>query len=234
MMNIVATRKCSLNAESFARTMISKKMPFQRINTIKALMLNQFRGYINQLTGMIRKPEKRYWVFADGIGGGWRFDFVVYPVQQLVIITAFYAVAIDSAIPQIQKNKTQQNEGTSKLLKLSEVDLKYIVSESVERILSEQIMQYPKIGDYTIVPDLGSMVHRSDSLKNFGWHYYILMYYSDEHTYCLMQREDNGKFFFTEIVDAPELGEKETKFTPVSVHNIPAIILQDIQRRLRG
>jgi len=111
--------------------------------------------------------------------------------------------------------------------------LRYIVSESVRRVCEQSNKEYPKVGAYTIVPDMGGMVHRSVSLKNFGWYYYILMYYSDEHTYCLMQREDNGKFFYTEIVDAPELGEKETKFIPVSISDIPVQIHHDAQLRLR-
>lgn len=233
MMNIVVTRKTSLAAEAFARTMVGKNITIQKANSIKILMLNQFKGYINQISGLIRKPEKRYWIFNDGLGGAWRFDFVVYPVQQLVIISAFYAVAVNRVLPQRQRSVAQQNEGKSNVMRLSEADLRYIVSESVRRVCEQSDKEYPKVGAYTIVPDMGSMVHRSVSLKNFGWHYYILMYYSDEHTYCLMQREDNGKFFYTEIVDAPELGEKETKFIPVSISDIPAQIHHDAQLRLR-
>lgn len=137
MMNIVVTRKTSLAAEAFARTMAGKNITLQKANSIKILMLNQFKGYINQISGLIRKPEKRYWIFNDGLGGAWRFDFVVYPVQQLVIICAFYAVAINRVLPQRQRSVAQQNEGKSNVMRLSEADLRYIVNESARRIIKE-------------------------------------------------------------------------------------------------
>lgn len=136
-MNIVVTRKTSLAAEAFARAMVGKNITIQKANSIKILMLNQFKGYINQISGLIRKPEKRYWIFNDGLGGAWRFDFVVYPVQQLVIICAFYAVAINRVLPQRQRSVAQQNEGKSNVMRLSEADLRYIVSETTRRIVNK-------------------------------------------------------------------------------------------------
>lgn len=133
MMNIVVTRKTSLAAEAFARTMVGKNITLQKANSIKILMLNQFKGYINQISGLIRKPEKRYWIFNDGLGGAWRFDFVVYPVQQLVIISAFYAVAVNRILPQGQRSAARRNEDR-KIVLLSEADLRYIVSETVKKI----------------------------------------------------------------------------------------------------
>ena len=137
MMNIVVTRKTSLAAEAFARTMVGKNITIQKANSIKILMLNQFKGYINQISGLIRKPEKRYWIFNDGLGGAWRFDFVVYPVQQLVIICAFYAVAVNRVLQQRQRSVAQQNEGKYNVMRLSEADLRYIVSESVRRVCEQ-------------------------------------------------------------------------------------------------
>ena len=136
-MNIVVTRKTSLGAETFARAMVGKNITLQKASSIKILMLNQFKGYINQISGLIRKPEKRYWIFNDGLGGAWRFDFVVYPVQQLVIICAFYAVAINRVLPQRQRSVAQQNEGKSNVMRLSEADLRYIVFEATRRIIKE-------------------------------------------------------------------------------------------------
>lgn len=134
----------------------------------------------------------------------------------------------------IQRRQTQQlqaNEGKS-IVKLNEADLRYVVSESVRRIYEHSDKEYPKIGDYTVVPDTDSMEHYSDSLKHFGWYHHVLMYFSNAHTYCLMQRVDNRKYFFVEIVDAPELGENKTKFTPVSMRDIPTQIYQDSVLRL--
>lgn len=130
-MNIVVTRKTSLAAEAFARTMVGKNITIQKANSIKILMLNQFKGYINQISGLIRKPEKRYWIFNDGLGGAWRFDFVVYPVQQLVIISAFYAVAVNKILPQVQRNESKEN-----VMRLTNADLKYIVSEMARRVVN--------------------------------------------------------------------------------------------------
>lgn len=130
-------------------------------------------------------------------------------------------------------DKNDMDMGDATANKMTETDFKYIVSEVSRGILKERTLQYPKIGDYTVVPDMGSMVHCSDSLKNFGFYRYMLMYFSKDRTYCLMQREDNEKYFFAEIVDAPELGEKRTKWVPVPTSNIPTMIFQDAQRRLR-
>lgn len=133
--------------------------------------------------------------------------------------------------PRVQTHENKSYNFNN--IRLTETDFKYIVSEVSRGILKERTLQYPKIGDYTVVPDMGSMVHCSDSLKNFGFYRYMLMYFSKDRTYCLMQREDNEKYFFAEIVDAPELGEKRTKWVPVPTSNIPTMIFQDAQRRLR-
>ena len=232
MMNIVVTRKTSLGAETFARAMVGKNITLQKANSIKILMLNQFKGYINQISGLIRKPEKRYWIFNDGLGGAWRFDFVVYPVQQLVIICAFYAVAVNRILPQRQRSVAQQNEGKSNVMKLSEADLRYIVSESVRRVCEQSDKEYPKVGDFYVVWDTSGIVHYYTSLKKFDDVKHIVMYFSKANTYCVMQRVDNQKYFFTEIVDAPELGENETKFIPVSLSSVPSFLLAHLKSNL--
>ena len=138
-MNIVVTRKTSLGAETFARAMVGKNITLQKANSIKILMLNQFKGYINQISGLIRKPENRYWIFNDGLGGAWRFDFVVYPVQQLVIICAFYAVSAKQLPPHMQRGQIQRpqaNESKS-VVKLNEADLRYVVSEVSKRLITQ-------------------------------------------------------------------------------------------------
>lgn len=133
-MNIVVMRKTSLGAETFARAMVGKNVSLQKANATKVSMLNQFRGHINQLSGNgITNPLKRYWVFNDGLGGAWRFDFVIYPVQQLVIIYSFYAVAFNKSLIQRQRRAMQQNEN---IVKLTEADLRYIVSETSRRVVN--------------------------------------------------------------------------------------------------
>lgn len=149
MMTIVATRKSALCAEAFARAMVDKSLSHQQINQIKTLMLNQFRGHINQLTGMVTKSAKRYWLFNGGLGGVWRFDFVIYPVQQLIIISSLYAVSEKQLPFYMQRRQAQQirtNEGKS-IVKLNEADLRYVISEVSKRILQKTITEnYKSIG----------------------------------------------------------------------------------------
>lgn len=68
-----------------------------------------------------------------------------------------------------------------------------------------------------------------DSIPQFGEYWHHRMYYSKEHTFCIMKRCENGRYFCVEIVDAPEIGEKKTKYKPVPIRNIPKIILQDLR-----
>lgn len=230
MMNIVVTRKTSLCADTFARTMLGKNATLQRANSIKALMLNQFIGYINQISGLIRKPEKRYWIFNDGLGGAWRFDFVVYPVQQLVIICAFYAVAVNRTLLQRQTSVLQQNEGKSNVMRLSEADLRYIVSEATKQIICSSNYQVRKIGNWDCVPSNGYEFY---DIQNMGMCVGIAMYVdctTNKHippTYCLFRRGSNGKYFYATIVDAPEKGPTETKFLIVPVSDVPQEIYKD-------
>ena len=139
MMTIVATRKSALCAESFAHAMAGKNISHQLTNQIKMRMLNQFRGHINQLTGTITKSTKRYWLFDDGLGGLWRFDFVIYPVQELVIISSLYAVSAKQLPLHMQRGQIQRpqaNESKS-VVKLNEADLRYVVSEVSKRLITQ-------------------------------------------------------------------------------------------------
>ena len=225
MMNIVVTRKTSHNAETFARTMVGKNLTLQKANSIRVLMLNQFRGYINQISGLIRKPEKRYWVFNDGLGGAWRFDFVVYPVQQLVIISAFYTVAANKTLLQVQRNESREN-----IMRLTENDLRYIVSEATKQIICSSNYQVRKIGNWDCVPSNGYEFH---DIPNMGMCVGIAMYVDCTTnkdippTYCLFRRGSNGKYFYATIVDAPEKGSKGTKFLTVPVSDVPLEIYKD-------
>ena len=75
------------------------------------------------------------------------------------------------------------------------------------------------------VVDGDGLKHICDSLQKFGLYQIFRIYDSDDITYCLMRRCDNGKYFYTTIVDAPELGKNETKFKPLSHKDVPRAIL---------
>lgn len=224
-MNIVVTRKTSLAAEAFARTMVGKNITIQKANSIKILMLNQFKGYINQISGLIRKPEKRYWIFNDGLGGAWRFDFVVYPVQRLVIICAFYAVAVNRILPQRQRSVAQQNEGKSNVMRLSEADLRYIVSEATSRIVSDRLPDI-RIDGYDVI--LGREWKQIlNDCQEMGPVEDICLFSPSqkiEGTFALYRRLKNNKYFFTEWIPNPKTGKTTAKL--VQVKNVPPILLQ--------
>lgn len=116
-------------------------------------------------------------------------------------------------------------------VQLKESDLRAIIRECLCKVLSEQSKQM--IGDYEIM-DGDGLEHEADSIIQFGHFNDIRMYVSNADTYCLMKRCDNGSYFFTQIVDAPELGEKETKFKPVKPKDVPSIILRDAQSLIRS
>ena len=77
------------------------------------------------------------------------------------------------------------------------------------------------------VVDGDGLKHTCDSLQKFGLYQIFRIYDSDDITYCLMRRCDNGKYFYTTIVDAPELGKNETKFKPLSHKEVPRSIFLD-------
>lgn len=131
---------------------------------------------------------------------------------------------------------------------LSESQLRYVITstikEAINKVYSKAISDSEsekkvygclsrdfgpskgKIGEFKYINgDLGS--HTCEWLHKFGRYNDVRMYISLKHTYCLMRREDNGTFFFTEIVPAPEIGEDETKFQAKRPHEVPPILLKD-------
>lgn len=120
----------------------------------------------------------------------------------------------------------QNTNKTKNTIKLNESDLRKIIKECLSRMLLEQKRQM--LGNYEII-DGDGLVHEADSIIQFGHYNHIRMYSSGTETYCLMKRCDNGTYFFTQIVDAPELGEKQTKFKPMKPKDVPPIILRDAQ-----
>lgn len=118
---------------------------------------------------------------------------------------------------------------------ITESEIRDMVRESVIRLISESETDTTEyIGEYEVIDGWGEGVeYWAPSLKQFGFFNDIRMYLSKTHTYCLHKRIDNGKYFFSEIVPAPELGKDETKFVPRHLSEIPSAICQDALRLLR-
>lgn len=118
------------------------------------------------------------------------------------------------------------------VIKLNETTLRSIIRESICKILHESCTTW-KIDKYTVMDGNYLAKSTAPSLPQFGFFYEIRMYDSPEDTYCLMMRDDNKSPFMTKVVDAPELGENETKFEPVLPKDIPTPIYRDVQLLLR-
>ena len=130
-------------------------------------------------------------------------------------------------------NHAQNMHENKQVVKLTESQLKKMIAESLREALNEMCETVGKIGEFEIIN--GSWgTKRCDSLKNFGYYNDVRMYFSNEHTYCLMRREDNGTFFFAEIVPAPELGKNETKYEPKRPSEVPNKILRDAKNYLHN
>ena len=165
------------------------------------------------LCGYLRKPPKylswaRDGMFMTSVCG---YDFGLYWNEEegfADVVEVFHIM----------------NESVTRIVPLKESELWSIIKECVERVFSEQKRQM--LGDYEIM-DGDGLEHEADSIIQFGHFNDIRMYFSEEDTYCLMRRCDNGSYFFTQIVDAPELGEKKTKYKPVKPKDVPPIILRD-------
>lgn len=137
----------------------------------------------------------------------------------------------------VKDMRTNESKERKNVIRLTESMLKAIVAESVNGILKELYEPVYYLGNYQVINGLWES-KTSDSLKEFGTYNDIRMYFSNETTYCLLRREDNGTFFFAEIVPAPELGtesgKKKTKYEPRRPSEVPKNILQDAQALLRS
>lgn len=125
-------------------------------------------------------------------------------------------------------------KSNNNIIRITESEIRDIVRESVEQILSKVKCDY-HVGKYEVVNGLDEYditPYLYHSLRRFGWTYQVKMYFSEDDTYCLLRRKDNKKLFFAKIVPAPELGEKQTKFVPCRPKEVPQIIFQDVQRFL--
>lgn len=124
-------------------------------------------------------------------------------------------------------------QSNNRTIRITESEIRNMVRESVFRIISETDT-HNHIGEYEVIDGWGEGVeYKAPSLKQFGVFNDIRMYLSKTHTYCLHRRIDNGKYFFSEIVPAPELGKDETKFVPRHLSAIPSAICQDALRLLQ-
>ena len=113
---------------------------------------------------------------------------------------------------------------------LMENTLRHIIQKHIRKTLLEY--REKAVGKYTAI-DGDGLKWQADSIIQFGWYNNIRMYDSDDDTYCLMRRYENGMYFFTKIVDAPELGKDETKFVPVKAKDVPSVILRDARSLIR-
>lgn len=167
------------------------------------------------LYGYLRKPPKYLsWARAGMLMTsicGYDFGFYWNEDEEFIDVVEVYK---------------RVNESITRVIHLNESELLALIKDCVKKVISEQ--QKRMLGDYEIL-DGDGMEHEADSIIQFGHFNDIRMYVSNTDTYCLMKRCDNGTYFFTRIVDAPELGEKQTKFKPMNPKDVPPIILRDAQ-----
>lgn len=219
-MTIAVLRTTTLSSEAYVSTLKNYGLTFQQIVKNKDSMIAQLYTYISRLSGIV-VPKTLYWRWNDGIGNIWIFQFVVYPKQGLTIITKFY------------RQQARQNESKSpksKVIRLTESELKGIITESVKHILCESKYRVRKVGNWDCVPSNGYEFY---DIPNMGKCVGIAMYVDSTTnkdippTYCLFRRGSNGKYFYATIVDAPEKGTKETKFLIVPLSDVPQEIYTD-------
>lgn len=225
MMRIVATNSVMMAISAYVSYM--KQTGYNRDNLImqKDRMLSSLNGQINRAirnnTNNQPMTHTCYWM-DKYTPVTWYFTFYVLPQQNLVVVMQFYS----------KENGKSVNEGRQ-VIRLDETGLKEMIAESLREALNEIFEPVGKIDEFEII-DGSWGTKRCDSLKNFGYYNDVRMYYSNEHTYCLMRREDNGTFFFAEIVPAPELGKNETKYEPKRPSDIPNKILRDAKKFLHN
>lgn len=225
MMRIVATSSVMMTIRAYVSYM--KQAGYNRDNLImqKDRMLSFLNGQIDRAISSNTNNQPMthtcYWMdkYAPVT---WYFTFYVLPQQNLVVVMQFYS----------KENGKSVNEGRQ-VIRLTESVLKEMIAESLREALNEMREPVGKIGEFEII-DGSWGTYRCESLKDFEPFNDVRMYYSDEHTYCLMRREDNGTFFFAEIVPAPELGKNETKFEPKRPSEVPNKILRDAKNYLHN
>ena len=114
------------------------------------------------------------------------------------------------------------------LFSVSESDIKNMVMECVGRILEAK--QYKKVGKWTIV-DGNYFQYNTEHLGKK--HSFDVRMYDDRNAYpfntiCLMQRCDNGKYFYTKII-IDEKNPHQAKFALMPLSEVPQEIRQDFR-----
>lgn len=114
------------------------------------------------------------------------------------------------------------------LLSVTKSDIKNMVLECVECILEAK--QYKKVGKWTIVD--GDYWERDTRYLGKGGSFDVRMY-DDQNAYpfntiCLMQRCDNGKYFYSKVV-IDEKNPHQTKFALMPLSEVPQEIRQDFR-----
>lgn len=148
---------------------------------------------------------------------------------------AFYVIKFEFNPQTTNRKLSLEGKNKHNTISITESEIRDMVRESAIRLISESETDTTEyIGEYEVIDGWGEGVeYLAPSLKQFGIFNDIRMYLSKTHTYCLHKRIDNGKYFFSEIVPAPELGKDETKYVPCHLSEIPSVIRQDALRLLR-
>lgn len=216
-MNIYVSRAVVKNISHFVSTL--KNIQGVNINVAIGIRDRIYQSIQYQINKEVRgknvAQHKAMCWCADGYSPyAWIFDYIVLPVQNIVLI---YNMRYDWASKYI-KNAKPIREARCLMGRI------------------ENKVQYDKLGPYDIVPSNDFLItrYRCDSLKQFGEYRNYVMYSSDTDTYCFMQRVDNNTFFCAKIIPAPELGEKQTKFQAVKQDEIPNIILHHFRQWLHS
>lgn len=120
---------------------------------------------------------------------------------------------------------------------INESILKRVVEESIRKVLKDENKKDDckadgKLGPYEYLRG-GFRTIYPRNLRQFGGLNDIMMFFHPSQTYCLMRREDNDTYLFLTIVDAPERGEKETKFMPVKPKDVPPLLMTAARALIR-
>lgn len=128
---------------------------------------------------------------------------------------------------QDRKGVVNEMNRRNKTIRITESKIRNIIRECVERIITEEYPNVFQIGKWKCV--IGGDIYEIEGKGDCqGIRMYMNMASKDKETYFLFRRKDNNKYFYATIVSAPEIGPKETKFSPMPVSKVPQEIRQDL------
>lgn len=195
----------------------------------KDKMLTFLRGFIDKtIVANDNKTPKRYSCYwKDGKSPmAWIFTFIILPQQDLAVIYNL----------NYKQNMKENKEIKNILSLMKRMGMGINSDKSGPRRLNEIFGEtdvFETINGFDVL--LGyDLVHTCDSLKSFGEYTHTFLFSSDEITYALFQRCDNGKYFYVTIQDAPELGENETKWVAIPYKSVPLFIRKEATRLLQN